>query len=213
MIHKFGRYLTMGVAAMLILAAAAGCGLFGGDDPVPEEPTPDLAATIAAAVAAAIPTETPTPEPTDTPMPTVPPTPNIAQTVAAMLAAQQAPTQAAPTPVPANTPAPTVPPTAAPTVPAVTNPIAGPPAFIIGTVTINGQTATEGEIVYGRPQNTDLPRIQDQTDENGKYQLKTTQYGAVYDLWVGGTDSGVDTDTITRTGTGGLQIKNLSITR
>ena len=213
MMRKFGRYLTMSVAAMLILATAAGCGLFGGDAPVPAEPTADLAQTIAAAVAAAIPTETPTPEPTATPTPTVPPTPDIAATVAAMLAAAQANVAPADTPVPAvpatAAPAAVVPPTQA----SVTNPIAGPPAFIIGTVTINGQTARDGEIIYGRPQNTDLPRIQDQTDENGKYQLETTQYGAVYDLWVGGTDSGVDTDTITRTGPGGLQIKHLTINR
>ena len=208
MMRKFGRYLTMSVAAMLILATAAGCGLFAGDDPVPAEPTADLAQTIAAAVAAAIPTETPTPEPAATPTPTVPPTPDIAATVAAMLAAAQANVAPADTPVPAvpatAVPAAVVPPTQA----SVTNPIAGPPAIIVGKVTIGGATAQEGTIVWGVPKDTTLPRVQDQTDENGNYQLNITNIGTTYDLWVQRTDSNVDTDLLTR---GGLQRKNLSV--
>ncbi len=206
--HKFGRYLTMGVAAMLILAAAAGCGLFGGDDPVPEEPTPDLAATIAAAVAAAIPTETPTPEPTDTPMPTVPPTPNIAQTLAAMMAAATPPTAVPPTAAPTNTPAPTVPPTAAPTAPAVTSPVSGPPTIITGKVTINGALAPEGTVVYGRAQDGS-GNIQAQTDDKGIYRLTSTSIGTVYDLLVKGKDSGIYSAAVTR---GGTQAINLSVT-
>jgi hypothetical protein len=210
------RILVLGVVAALMVGVAAGCGLFGGDEPeVVDEPTPDLAQTIAAAVQLAIPTATPTPEPTATPTPTVPPTPDVPATVAAMLAAQLALMQptAVPAPVPVNTPvpaAPTASPTQAPTPQTVTNPVSGPPAFIIGSVTINGLAARDGEIIYGRPKNTDLPRIQDQTDENGNYQLNSTQIGAVYDLWVGGIDSGVDTDPTTR---GGLQRKNLSVNR
>ncbi len=208
MTRKIARFMMLGLAAILVGAVITGCG---GGEPEAVEPTPDLQATlqaiIDATVAASIPTETPTPEPTATPTPTMPPTPNIAQTVAAMMAAQQPPTQPPPTAVPpTNTPAPTVPPTAAPST--GTNPIAGPPAIIVGKVTIGGSTAPEGTFVYGRPHDTSLPRVQDQTDEKGNYQLNITNIGTTYDLWVEGTDSTVDTDTLTR---GGLQRKNLSV--
>ena len=212
MTRKIARFMIPGLAAILVGAVITGC--FGGGEPDVVDPTPtvDIPATIRAAVDAAVPADTPTPEPTETPTPTVPPPPDVAATVAAILAAQQVPTQPPPTPVPADTPVPTAVPTvvAASTPTTGTNPIAGPPAIIVGKVTIGSATAPEGTLVYAKPQDTTLPFVQTQTDEKGKYQLNITNIGTTYDLWVGGTDSSVDTETLTR---GGLQKKDLTVAK
>ena len=210
MTRRIARFMIPGLAAILVGAVITGC--FGGGEPEVPTPTPtvDIQATIRAAVDAAVPADTPTPEPTETPTPTVPPTPNIAATLAAMLAAQQVPTQPPPTPVPTDTPVPTAVPTvvAASTPTTGTNPMAGPPAIIIGKVTIGGATAPEGTLVHARPKDRTLPPVQDQTDEKGNYQLNITNIGTTYDLWVEGKDSNLDTDMLTR---GGLQKKDLSV--
>ena len=215
MIRLTIRLVALGLIAGLMVGAIAACG--GGSEP---EPTADIQATIDAAVSAATPTETPIPEPTDTPEPTAPPTPNIAATVAAALAAAQ-PTAAPPPPTavpePTSVPEPTaVPPTATPVptntpIPTPTpTPIpeqSGPPCIIAGKVTIGGATAGAGTIVFARSQTADIV-IDAATDANGRYVLAITYFDLVFDLYVGGADSGQDTPTTAR---GCREIRNLSV--
>jgi hypothetical protein len=211
MTHKMARIAILSLAAVLMVAAVAGCGLFGGGEveEVVEEATPDLAKTIQAAVAAVIPTETPTPPPTD------PPTPDIQATINAALTATQiamapAPTDVPPTEVPVvaatNTPVPTDTPQPTPTRQA-SNPVSGPPAVIVGLVTRNNQKVEAGTTVIGKPQGGGDP-ITAVTDGNGNYKLETTNFGVIYDLYVGATDSTVDSNA---TAKGILQVKNLVI--
>ena len=214
MTHKMARIMILSLAAVLMVAAVAGCGLLGGDEEeVVEEPTPDVAAAIQTAVAASIPTETPTPPPTDTP------TPDIQATIDAALTATQiamaptpAPTDVPPTEVPVvaatNTPVPTDTPQPTPTRQA-SNPVSGPPAVIVGSVTINNQKVGAGTTVIGKPQDGGAPVTAD-TDANGNYRLEISNLGAIYDLYVGATDSTVDTDATVK---GQPQVKHLSITR
>jgi hypothetical protein len=211
MTHKMARIAILSLAAVLMVAAVAGCGLFGGGEEVVEEvveePTPDLAATIQAAIVASRPTETPTPPPTD------PPTPDIQATINAALTATQiamAPTDVPPTEVPVvaatNTPAPTDTPQPTPTRQA-SNPVSGPPAVIVGLVTRNNQKVEAGTTVIGKPQGGGDP-VTAVTDGNGNYKLETTNFGVIYDLYVGATDSTVDSNA---TAKGILQVKNLVI--
>ena len=212
MTHKMARITILSLAAVLMVAAVAGCGLLGGGEEEVEEPTPDLAATIQAAVAASIPTETPTPPPTD------PPTPDIQGTIDAALIATQiamapAPTDVPPTEVPVvaatNTPAPTDTPQPTPT-PQTSNPVSGPPAQIAGKVTINGQIAGAGIKVTAEPQNSNLRAVDAVTNTDGNYILQIFSVGQIFDLYVGGTDSGVDTESTVK---GITQYKNLVINR
>jgi hypothetical protein len=113
--HKIFRYTVLTMVAMLMLATMTGC-LFGGDDePVVEEETPDIDATVSARLTAAAPTEVP-PDPEGT----------VAAMLAAALADQeaqaaldaQATAEAQPeptnTPEPTDTPVPTIQPTDTP---------------------------------------------------------------------------------------------------
>ena len=211
MTARIVRFTLLGVAISLMLAAATACFFGGGDapaEPTPE-PTVDLQATIAAAISSSVPTETPVPPtstpapPTIAPTPTPAPTPNLEATIAARMAAAEATRQALATPTPEPTP---VPPTATPAPPAPTPapatatpapptptpapvPSGGPPAVIAGKVTINGNTA-EGVFVVAR--SAGKPDIQVQTDENGFYRIETLEFGVVYDLYVSGSDTGLD---------------------
>ena len=77
--HKIFRYTVLTMVGMLMLATMTGC-LFGGDDePVVEEETPDIDATVSARLTAAAPTEVP-PDPEGT----------VAAMLAAALADQEA---------------------------------------------------------------------------------------------------------------------------
>jgi hypothetical protein len=211
MTHKMARIAILSLAAVLMVAAVAGCGLFGGGEEVVEEPTPDLAATIQAAIVASRPTETPTPPPTD------PPTPDIQATINAALTATQiamaptpAPTDVPPTEVPVvaatNTPVPTDTPQPTPTR-QTSNPVSGPPAVIVGSVTRNNQKVEAGTTVIGKPQGGGDP-VTAVTDANGNYKLQISNFGVIYDLFVGATDSNMDTNA---TAKGILQVKNLVI--
>ena len=204
------RLIVLVVAAGLMLGAIVGCG--GGSEP---EPTTDIQATIDAAVAAATPPDTPTPEPTETPAPTEVPTPDIPATVAAALAAAQPQPTAAPptvapppteipptnTPAPTNTPLPTHTPTPSP------EQSSGPPCIIAGTVTVGNSPASEGTTVFGRSR-TDNTIVEAETDANGRYVLAITQFDLVFDLFVGGTDTGQSTPITSR---GCREIKNLTV--
>ena len=110
--HKIIRYTVLTMVAILMLATMTGC-LFGGDDePIVEEETPDVEATVSARLTEAAPTAVP-PDPEGT----------VAAMLAAALAAQeaqgaldaQATIEAQPpptnTPEPADTPVPVVLPT------------------------------------------------------------------------------------------------------
>ena len=79
------------------------------------------------------------------------------------------------------------------------------PCIIIGKVTIGGQTAPEGTVVQAR--SAGQSTVQAQTNEEGVYQLEIYYSGVVFDLYISGVDTGVDTDRTTR---GCLQLKNLS---
>ena len=214
MTHKMARIMILSLAAVLMVAAVAGCGLLGGDEEeVVEEPTPDVAAAIQTAVAESIPTETPTPPPTDTPTPDIQATINAALTATQIaMAPTPAPTDVppteAPTAAPTNTPAPTDTPQPAPTRQA-SNPVSGPPATILGSVTINNQKVGAGTPVLAKLQGGS-DTVTAVTDANGNYKLLISNLGAIYDLYVGSTDSTVDTDTTVK---GILQFKNLVITR
>ena len=193
------RFSIIGVIALLVLAATTGCFFGGGDEPEPT-PTPDLAATIAAAVQAAVPTKTPIP-PTNTPEPPTPePTPNIAATVAAMLAAAQA-AQPTATPVPTPTPAPTstpVPtatpaPTAVPTATPVGNPASQIPCIVVGVVRDNVGPVNRALVVAISQDGNNRVVADDRSDEDGRYQLSITEFDQVFDIFIAGSDTGVDT--------------------
>ena len=75
----------------------------------------------------------------------------------------------------------------------------GPPCIIIGKVTKGGSTAPEGTIVLARIKNADdAYSVQEQTDEDGKYILTISRFDAVFDLYVDGEDTDVDTPRTTR---------------
>jgi len=227
MTPKIVRYMIFSIAAGLMLAAMTACGGGGGEEPTPE-PEVDLQATIAARLANALPTDTPAPEPTDTPeptatpVPTVPPTPDVQATIDAAIAQTRAAVMPTPTPEPTPTPPP---PTATPepapvptNTPAPTNtpsptsaPVqsSGPPCVIAGKVTINGNTAREGTIVLARIKDADDAfSVQAQTDEKGIYKLTISRFDAVFDLFVDGDDTDVDTP---RTSRGCRELLNLTV--
>ena len=221
--HKIFRYTVLTMVAMLMLATMTGC-LFGGDDePIVEDETPDIDATVSARLTRAAPSE-------------VPPDPEV--TVAAMpadaLAAQatqaaldaQATAEAQPpptnTPEPADTPMPVVSPTdtPVPTIQPTATPIQAPtqaptvdasvkPAIITGFVTIGGSKAPEGTVVYARSTETDPPtELEAQTDSEGRYLFEVRVSGIVLDLYVDIDDTGVKTDPIVL---GDVQAKPLVI--
>lgn len=225
MTARIVRFTLLGVAISLMLAAMTACFFGGGDEPAEPtpEPTVDLQATIAAAITSSVPTDTPVPPPTNTPPPTIAPTntpaptPNLEATIAARMEAAEATRQAMATPTPEPTPVPPtatpapptpVPPTATPAPPTPTPasaPTSGRPCIVTGKVTIGGETAPEGTVVVARSAGRDP--IQDQTNENGIYKIDIFEFGAVYDLYVAGVDTGTDTDP---TSQGCRQAKNLS---
>ncbi len=208
------RLVLLAVIASLMLGAITGC--FGGGDSE-EEPTPDAEATIEAARRAAAPPDTPTPEPTDAPPATEAPTPNIEATVAAAIAALQPTTEApppaveatippaevaatsTPLPVPTNTPVPTATP--------VPEQSGGPPCIIAGTVRVSGAYPAEGTKVYARSQTADKI-VETETDGAGRYVLTITDFDMVFDLFVEGNDTGLDTPTTSR---GCREIRNLRV--
>ena len=214
MTARIVRFTLLGVAISLMLAAATACFFGGGDapaEPTPE-PTVDLQATIAAAISSSVPTETPVPPtstpapPTIAPTPTPAPTPNLEATIAARMAAAEATRQALATPTPEPTPVPPTPTpepaaptpapataTPAPTPTPASAPTSGRPCIITGKVTI-GDTDTlaeEGTIVQARSEGRD--NEQDQTNEKGIYKIDIFEFGAVYDLYVDGVDTGINT--------------------
>ena len=228
MTPKIVRYMIFSIAAGLMLAAMTACG-GGGEEPTPE-PEVDLQATIAARLANALPTDTPAPEPTDTPEPTAAPTPDLQATIAAAFEQTRAampptPTPAPPTATPEPTPTPPPPPptntpepapaptntpvptnTPSPTAPAQSS---GPPCIITGKVTINESTAPVGTVVQARIKDSDDAfSVPTQTEENGKYILTISRFDAVFDLYVEGEDTGVDTP---RTMRGCRVILNLTV--
>ena len=228
MTPKIVRYMIFSIAAGLMLAAMTACGGGGGEEPTPE-PEVDLQATIAARLANALPTDTPAPAPdvkatidaavaltraavsptpappTPTPEPTPTPVPPTATP-------EPTPTPPPPTntpepaPVPTNTPAPTN--TPSPTAPVQSS---GPPCIIAGKVTIDGNTAPVGTVVQARIKNADDAfSVQEQTDEDGKYILTISRFDAVFDLYVEGEDTGVDTPRTTR---GCIKRQDLSVVK
>lgn len=215
MTHRTPRYIVLGIATTLVLAVMTGCFFGGGEEPEPTA-TPDLAATIAAAVDDAVPTETPVP-PTDTPVPPTPePTPDLPATLAAMLAATEAarPTDT-PVPTPTNTPEPTptntpVPPTNTPAPTPTNTPVPNPasqiPCIIAGVVRSGGSPAAN-RVVYARAQDGRIV-AEDETGSDGVYSLSITEFDNVFDLYVGGTDSGMDSPI---TSPGCRVVRNLSI--
>ena len=218
MSRNVARFSIVGVIAVFVLAATAGCFFGGGEEPEPTA-TPDLAATIAAAVEAAVPTETPIP-PTDTPEPPTPePTPDVQATVAAMLAAAQAAQPTAtpvptpmptPTPVPTNTPEPTSTPTptATPEPTAAPNPASRIPCIVVGVVRDSGGPVSNTLVAAVRNDGTGRVVADDRTDEDGRYQLSITEFDQFFDIFVAGTDSGFDTP---RTSTGCRVIRDLRV--
>ena len=207
------RLALLVVAAGVLLGAMSGC-FFGGDEE--PEPTVDIQATIAAAVEAAKPTATPTPEPTATSEPTVPPTPDIAQTIAAAIAAMRPTDAPAPTAAPPPTAAPAVPTPVQPTTPTpqVTNTptpapeqSGGPPCVVTGKVRSGGIDAKPGTNIFARSK-TSNDFFETQTDDMGRYVLTITAFDQIFDLFVEGRDSGVDTP---KTQRGCREIRNLSV--
>ena len=226
MTARIVRFTLLGVAISLMLAAMTACffGGGGGDEPAEEPtPTPNVKATIDAAIASSLPTNTPVPPtntlapPTTAPTNTPAPTPNLEATIAARMEAAEATRQAMATPTPEPTPVPPtatpepptpVPATATPAPPTPTPasaPTSGRPCIITGKVTIGGETAPEGTVVQARSAGKD--NVQDQTNEKGIYKIDIFEFGAVYDLYVAGVDTGTDTD---QTSQGCRQAKNLS---
>jgi hypothetical protein len=227
--HKIFRYTVLAMVAMLMLTTMTGC-LFGGDDePVVEEETPDIDATVSARLTAAAPTEVP-PDPEGT----------VAAMLAAALADQeaqaaldaQATAQAQPpptnTPEPTDTPVPTIQPTdtpvptiqptdtPVPTIQPTDTPIPTPtvdvftrPAIITGFVRIRGSLAPQGTVIYARSTETNPPtELQTQTDSQGKYSFDVRVPGIVLDLYVGSVNTGVKTAPIVL---GDVQARPLAI--
>ena len=217
--HKIFRYTVLTMVAMLMLATMTGC-LFGGDDePVVEEETPDIDATVSARLTAAAPTEVP-PDPEGT----------VAAMLAAALADQeaqaaldaQATAEAQPeptnTPEPTDTPVPTIQPTdtPVPTIQPTDTPIPTPtvdvftrPAIVTGFVTMGGRKAPQGTVIYARSTETNPATVlQTQTDADGKYSFDVRVPGIVLDLYVGSTNAGVKTAPIVL---GVVQAKHLAI--
>ena len=205
--HKIFRYTVLTMVGMLMLATMTGC-LFGGDDePVVEEETPDIDATVSARLTAAAPTEVP-PDPEGT----------VAAMLAAALADQeaqaaldaQATAEAQPpptnTPEPTDTPVPTIQPTdtPVPTIQPTDTPIPTPtvdvftrPAIITGFVRIRGSLAPQGTVIYARSTETNPPtELQTQTDALGRYSFEVRVPGIVLDLYVVNENTGVKTDPI-----------------
>jgi hypothetical protein len=217
--HKIFRYTVLTMVAMLMLATMTGC-LFGGDDePVVEEETPDIDATVSARLTAAAPTEVP-PDPEGT----------VAAMLAAALADQeaqaaldaQATAEAQPpptnTPEPTDTPVPTIQPTDTPipTIQPTDTPIPTPtvdvftrPGIVTGFVTIGGRKAPQGTVIYARSTETNPATVlQTQTDADGKYSFEVRARGIVLDLYVGSVNTGVKTAPIVL---GDVQAKPLAI--
>jgi hypothetical protein len=214
MSRNVARFTILGVIAVLVLAATTGCFFGGGEEPEPTA-TPDLAATIAAAVAAAVPAATPIP-PTDTPEPPTPePTPDLQATVIAMLAAAEAarPTATpvpAPTAAPTNTPEPTSTPapTAFPTATPFNNPASQIPCIIVGVVTDGGQPVNNAPVLAISKDGNNRIVADDRSDRDGRYQLSITEYDQIFDIFIGGDDTGVDTPS---TYTGCREIRALRV--
>jgi hypothetical protein len=222
--HKIFRYTVLAMVAMLMLTTMTGC-LFGGDDePVVEEETPDIDATVSARLTAAAPTEVP-PDPEGT----------VAAMLAAALADQeaqaaldaQATAQAQPpptnTPEPTDTPVPTIQPTDTPVptiqptdTPVTDTPIPTPtvdvftrPGIVTGFVTIGGRKAPQGTVIYARSTETNPATVlQTQTDADGKYSFEVRVRGIVLDLYVGSVNTGVKTAPIVL---GDVQARPLAI--
>lgn len=212
--RKAARFSILGAIALLVIAATTGCFFGGGEDPEPTA-TPDLAATIAAAVAAAVPTETPIP-PTDTPEPPTPePTPDVPATLAAMIAATLAaqPTATplpAPTPVPTPTPEPTSTPvpTAVPGPTLPVNPASQIPCVVVGRVTEAGEPVRNAPVLAVSKDGSNRVVADARSDRDGRYQLSITEYDQIFDIFISGDDTGVDTP---RTSTGCREIRNLTV--
>ena len=216
--HKILRYTVLTMVAMLMLATMTGC-LFGGDDePVVEEETPDIDATVSARLTRAAPTEVP-PDPEGT----------VAAMLAAATAAQatqaamdaQATAQAQPpptnTPEPTDTPVPTIQPTDTPipTIQPTDTPVPTPtvdvftrPGIVTGFVTIGGRKAPQGTVIYARSETNPPTELQTQTDSEGKYSFDVRVPGIVLDLYVGSVNTGVKTAPIVL---GDVQARPLAI--
>ena len=200
---KFFRYTVLTMVAMLMLATMTGCLFGGGDEPVVEEETPDIDATVSARLTRAAPTEVP-PDPEGT----------VAAMLAAATAAQstqaamdaQATAQAQPTPTntpePTDTPVPTIQPTDTPipTIQPTDTPIPTPtvdvftrPAIITGFVRIGGSLAPQGTVIYARSATNPPTELQTRTDSDGKYSFEVRARGIVLDLYVGSVNTGVKT--------------------
>ena len=215
MLRNVARFSVLGVIAVFVLAATAGCFFGGGEEPEPT-PTPDLAATIAAAVAATVPTETPIP-PTDTPEPPTPePTPDIQATIDASIAATRAAMPTAtpvptptPTMAPTNTPEPTATPqpTAVPAPTPVPNPARQIPCIIVGVVKDSDGTIRNAPVDAISQDGTGRIVASARSDNDGRYQLSITEFEKVFDLYVNRTDTNVDTP---RTTSGCREIRNLT---
>ena len=218
--HKIIRYTLLTMVAMLMLATMTGC-LFGGDDElIVEEETPDIDATVWARLTRAAPTEVP-PDPEGTVAAMLAATITAQQAQAALDAQATAEAQPPPTnpPEPADTPVPVVLPTDTP-VPVIQPtdmPIPTPtvnalirPAIITGFVTIGGNRAPQGTVIYARSTATNPATVvsQTQTDANGKYSFEVRVSGIVLDLWVGNNNTGVKTAPIVL---GDAQARNLVI--
>ena len=217
--HKIFRYTVLAMVAMLMLTTMTGC-LFGGEDePVVEEETPDIDATVSARLTRAAPTEVP-PDPEGT----------VAAMLAAATAAQatqaamdaQATAQAEPpptnTPEPTDTPVPTIQPTdtPVPTIQPTDTPVPTPtvdvftrPGIVTGFVTMGGRKAPQGTVIYARSTETNPATVlQTQTDADGKYSFEVRVRGIVLDLYVGSVNTGEKTAPIIL---GDVQAKNLAI--
>ena len=216
--HKIFRYTVLTMVAMLMLATMTGC-IFGGDDEPIVEETPDIDATVSARLTRAAPTEVP-PDPEGTVAAMLAATITAQQAQAALDAQATAEAEPPPTnpPEPADTPVPVVLPTdtPVPTIQPTDTPIPTPtvdaltrPAIITGFVTIRGNRAQQGVVIYARSTETNSTTVlQTQTDADGRYSFEVRVRGIVLDLYVGSDDTGVKTAPIVL---GDVQAKNLVI--